>query len=67
MDVLGFVEGDELWRGVVRVEFYLVYGWDDLGGGVGEEFFEVFLVEVADADVADFASFGEFLEFSPTG
>lgn len=65
MDALGLVEFDQFGRWVVWVEFYLVYGGHDLGVWVGEELFEIFLVEVADADVADFAGFWEFLKFSP--
>lgn len=47
------------------MEFDLVDGGDNFGGGVVEEDLEVFDAEVGDANVADFARGGEFLEFLP--
>lgn len=47
------------------MEFDLVDGGDDFGGGVVEEDFEVFDAKVGDANVADFACCGEFLHFLP--
>jgi predicted methyltransferase len=46
---------DELRGRVVRVEFNLVDGGDDGGGGCGEELLHVLDAKVGDADVADLA------------
>ena len=65
VDALGGVVGNQLGGGVVGVQLDLVYGWDDLGGGVVEEDLEVLDAEVGDSDVADLAGGGELLHFLP--
>ena len=65
MNALFTVEGDEFRGRVVRVQFDLIDGRDNLARGVREELGEILNAEVGDANVTNFAGRWELLHFLP--
>lgn len=65
MNTLGGIVGNQLRRGVVRVQLDLVDGGDDLGARVIKELLKVLDTEVRDTDVADLAGGGQLLHLLP--
>ena len=65
VDALGGVVGNQLGGGVVGVQFDLVDGGDDLGGGVIEKLLQILDTEVGDTDVADLAGGRQLLHLLP--
>lgn len=65
MDALGGVVGNQLGRGVVRVQLDLVDGGDDLAAGVVQELLEVLDSEVGNTNVPNLSSSGQLLYVLP--
>ena len=65
VDALGGVVGDELGRGVARVQLDLVGGRGDLGVGVAQQLLEVLDAKVGHTNVADLARADELLHLAP--